>query len=68
MSVLKFKTLLNSGVISNEVYDSLYAFYKDYFSESHGKTICDSYIIYIEGIDFKLVSSDYLNFKPLKIL
>ena len=51
-SLTKFEKLHDTGVISKEIYDSLNAFYKDYFSESHNKTICDSYIIYIEGIDF----------------
>ena len=39
-------------------------FYGHLHTRSHYQAICEE----IEGIEFNLVSSDYINFKPLKIL
>ena len=47
----KFNELEKEGVITEETYNALKAFYSDYYNETNKKSICDSYTIYIEGID-----------------
>lgn len=42
----KFKAL---GL--DEYYDGLNAFYEDYYNKANNKSVCESYILYIEGID-----------------
>lgn len=45
-SLEKFKAL---GL--DEYYDELNAFYEEYYNKANHKSVCDSYTIYIEGID-----------------
>ncbi|MBP3596626.1 MAG: C39 family peptidase [Clostridia bacterium] len=47
----KFNELEKESVITEETYNALKAFYSDYYNETNKKSICDSYTIYIEGID-----------------
>lgn len=45
----KFKLLFEEK--DKEIYNGLNAFYSEYYNETNKKSICDSYIIYIEGVD-----------------
>ncbi len=50
-SMEKFSKMKNSEILNEKTYDGLDAFYQDYYNANNNKSICDSYIIYIEGID-----------------
>ena len=50
-SMEKFKKLKKNGYITQETYEAFEAYYEDYYKNDNKKSICDSYTIYIQGID-----------------
>jgi predicted phosphohydrolase len=57
------------NVYCSEIMDILkkYGVKRCYYGHLHGKAFDNARTGIVDGIDFSLVSSDYLKFKPLKI-
>jgi len=71
IAFMHYPPVLKSGTYNDNLFYSVlreYNIKKCYFghlhTRSHHMAVCEK----IEGIEFQLVSSDYINFKPVKIL
>ena len=72
IAFMHYPPLVNSVLLENdhlEFFKTLkkYNIRKCFYGHLHGKSHADAVIGEIEGIEFKLVSADYLNFKLLEI-
>lgn len=72
IAFLHYPPIINKQILENnhlEFFKTLkkYGIKRCYYGHLHGKSHSDAVIGEIEGIEFTLVSADYLNFKLLKI-
>lgn len=50
-TIARFEQLMKDNVIPEAYYNGMNTFYEEYYNKASNKSVCDSYTIYIEGID-----------------